>query len=128
MKKLKIEDLKRIKEKVRRITNLREGAGRAKVTVHMGTCGIAAGARKIMSVLIDEIEKQDVKDVLVATSGCAGLCSREPMATVEVLGEAPVKYVDLTEEKMRRIFREHIMEGNVLKEYALALGSERTSF
>lgn len=128
MKKLKIEDLKRIKEKVRRITNLREGAGRAKVTVHMGTCGIAAGARKIMSVLIDEIEKQDVKDVLVATSGCAGLCSREPMATVEVLGEAPVKYVDLTEEKMRRIFREHVMEGNVLKEYALALGSERTSF
>lgn len=128
MKKLKIEDLKRIKEKVRRITNLREGAGRAKVTVHMGTCGIAAGARKIMSVLIDEIEKQDVKDVLVATSGCAGLCSREPMATVEVLGKAPVKYVDLTEEKMRRIFREHVMEGNVLKEYALALGSERTSF
>jgi len=128
VKKLKIEDLKRIKEKVRRITNLREGAGRAKVTVHMGTCGIAAGARKIMSVLIDEIEKQDVKDVLVATSGCAGLCSREPMATVEVLGKAPVKYVDLTEEKMRRIFREHVMEGNVLKEYALALGSERTSF
>lgn len=128
MKKLKIEDLKRIKEKVRRITNLREGAGRAKVTVHMGTCGIAAGARKIMSVLIDEIEKQDVKDVLIATSGCAGLCSREPMATVEVLGKAPVKYVDLTEEKMRRIFREHVMEGNVVKEYALALGSERTSF
>jgi len=128
VKKLKIEDLKRIKEKVRRITNLREGAGRAKVTVHMGTCGIAAGARKIMSVLIDEIEKQDVKDVLIATSGCAGLCSREPMATVEVLGKAPVKYVDLTEEKMRRIFREHVMEGNVVKEYALALGSERTSF
>ncbi len=128
MKKLKIEDLKRIKEKVRRITNLREGAGRAKVTVHMGTCGIAAGARKIMSVLIDEIEKQDVKDVLIATSGCAGLCSREPMATVEVLGKAPVKYVDLTEEKMRRIFREHVTEGNVVKEYALALGSERTSF
>ncbi len=128
MKKLRIEDLKRIKEKVRRTTNLREGAGRAKVTVHMGTCGIAAGARKIMNVLIDEIEKQDVKDVLVATSGCAGLCSREPMATVEVLGKAPVKYVDLTEEKMRRIFREHVIEGNVVKEYALALGSERTSF
>jgi len=128
VKKLNIEDLKRIKEKVRRTTILREGAGRAKVTVHMGTCGIAAGARKIMSILIDEIEKQDVKDVLIATSGCAGLCSREPMATVEVLGKAPVKYVDLTEEKMRRIFAEHVMEGNVVKEYALALGSERISF
>lgn len=128
MKKLRIEDLKRIKEKVRRTTILREGAGRAKVTVHMGTCGIAAGARKIMSTLIDEIEKQDVKDVLVTTSGCAGLCSREPMATVEVLGEAPVKYVDLTDEKMRRIFAEHVMGGHVVKEYALAVGSERISF
>lgn len=127
MAKLKIEDLKRIKEKVRRTTILREGAGRAKVTVHMGTCGIAAGARKIMSALLDEIEKGDVKDVLVTTSGCAGLCSREPMATVELLGEPPVKYVDLTEEKIRRIFREHIMEGRVVKEYALAIGSERVS-
>ncbi len=126
-RKLKIEDLEKIKEKVRRATVLREGAGRVKVTVHMGTCGIAAGARKIMSALLDEIEKNDVKDVLVTTSGCAGLCSREPMITVEVLGEPPVKYVDLTEEKMRRIFREHIMEGRVVKEYALAIGSERVS-
>lgn len=128
MKKLSVEDLKKIKEKVKRTTNLRDGAGRAKVTVHMGTCGIAAGARKIMSVLIDEIEKNDVKDVLVATSGCAGLCSREPMATVEVLGQAPVKYVELTEEKMRRVFKDHVIEGKVVKEYALAVGSERVSF
>ena len=126
MPKLKIEDLKKIREKVKQTTVLREGAGRAKVTVHMGTCGIAAGARDIMDTLLGEIEVDDVKDVIVTTSGCAGLCSREPMATVEVLDHPPVKYVDLTREKMQRIFQEHVLKGSVVTEYALAVGSERT--
>jgi len=126
MPKLKIGDLKKIREKVKQTTVLREGAGRAKVTVHMGTCGIAAGARDIMDTLLQEIEVNDVKDVIVTTSGCAGLCSREPMATVEVLDHPPVKYVDLTREKMQRIFQEHVLKGSVVTEYALAVGSERT--
>lgn len=126
MPKLKIEDLQKISEKVRQTTMLREGAGRAKVTVHMGTCGIAAGARKIMDVLLELIEEQDVKDVILTTSGCAGYCSREPMATVELLDEAPVKYVDLTEKKMREIFNDHVMAGKIVTDYALALGSEKT--
>ena len=126
MPKLKLEDLKKIREKVKHTTVLREGAGRAKVTVHMGTCGIAAGARDIMDTLLKEIEAQNVKDVIVTASGCAGLCSREPMATVEVLGKPPVKYVDLTREKIKRIFDEHVLNGNVVNEFALAVGSERT--
>ena len=126
MPKLKIEDLEKISDKVRRTTLLREGAGRAKVTVHMGTCGIAAGARKIMDTLLRLFEEQDVKDVILTTSGCAGLCSREPMATVELEGEAPVKYVDLTEEKARKILMDHVLGGKIVVDYALALGSERT--
>ncbi len=126
MPKIKIEDLDKISEKVRQATLLREGAGRAKVTVHMGTCGISAGARKIMDALLKIIEEKDVKDVILTTSGCAGLCSREPMATVELAGEAPVKYVDLTEEKINKIFIEHILGGQIVSDYALAIGSERT--
>jgi NADP-reducing hydrogenase subunit HndB len=125
MPKLKVEDLAKIKEKTRKMTVLREGAGKAKITVHMGTCGIASGAREIMSALLEEMKKKDVKDVLVTTSGCAGFCSREPMATVELLGAPPVKYVDLTKEKMREIFDKHVLGGEIVKEYALAVGSER---
>lgn len=125
MPRIKIEDLDKISEEVRRTTLLREGAGRAKITVHMGTCGIAAGAREIMSTLLVEIEERNIKDIILTTSGCAGLCSREPMATVELKGEAPVKYVDLTPEKIRNIFAEHVLDGKIIMEYALAIGSER---
>ena len=127
MAKISIEDLKKIKESVQAGVNLREGGYRAKVNIHMGTCGIASGARKLMTAVLDEIEKKDIKDVIVTTSGCAGLCSREPMATVERLGEAPVKYVDLDADKMKEIFNDHVLGGKPVEKYALAVGSE-TSF
>ncbi len=123
-KKLTIHDLAKIRERTKAMTIVREGAGRAKVTVHMGTCGIAAGAREIMESLLDEVGKKKVRDVIVTTSGCAGLCNREPMATVELKDQPPVKYVNLTPEKMRRILVEHVLGGRVVKEFALAVGSE----
>jgi NADP-reducing hydrogenase subunit HndB len=93
----------------------------------MGTCGIASGARKILSEFLTQVEKANTDDVILTTSGCAGLCSREPMSTVEIKGEPPVKYVDLDEEKVRQIFEEHVMGGNIISKYALAIGSERLS-
>jgi NADP-reducing hydrogenase subunit HndB len=110
--KLRPDDLAKIRDRMAKAMSLREGEARAKVTVHMGTCGIAAGARKIMSALMSELEGREEKDIILTTSGCAGLCSREPMITVELKGEAPVKY-------------DHVLAGTVVKEYALAVGSEQ---
>jgi NADP-reducing hydrogenase subunit HndB len=126
MPKLKIEDLARIKEKAQRTTSLREGGPyKTKITVHMGTCGIAAGARGILDTLMKELEEQESQDIYLTTSGCAGLCSREPMITVETVGQAPIKYIDLTPEKTKEIFEKHVVGGKVVKDYALAVGSER---
>ena len=125
MPKIKPGDLDSISEKIKRTILLREGAGRARVIVHMGTCGIAAGARPVMNAVMEEIETRDVKDVILTISSCAGLCSREPMMTVELQGKPPVKYVDLTPEKAKRIFVDHVLDGKIVTEYALALGSER---
>ena len=127
MAKLKPEDLDKIIEQMRHQTLLREGAGRAKMTVHMGTCGIAAGAREIMIMLLDLLRKEGVQDVILTSSGCAGLCSREPMMTVELKDQAPVKYADLNEDKASKIFSEHVLGGKVVTEFALGVGCERLS-
>ncbi len=127
MPKLTLDDLKKIKEKTQKTTQLREGGEyRAKVTVHMGTCGIAAGAREIMSALMQELDAKDARDVLISNSGCAGLCSKEPMITVELKGHAPVKYIDLTPQKTQEIFEKHVLAGQIVQEYALGIGSEKT--
>jgi NADP-reducing hydrogenase subunit HndB len=124
MAKLTIADLKKIKEQYHQ--GLREGGFRVKITVHMGTCGIAAGARAIMNTVMEEMARANIKDVAVTTSGCAGLCSQEPMATIELAGEPPVRYIALTEDKMRKVFSEHVQGGKPVKEYALVAGHETT--
>ena len=125
MAKIKPEDLDKIAQKMKGVMNLREGAGRAKVMVHMGTCGIAAGARAVMTALLEEVEKRKIEDVIVNISSCAGLCSREPMMTVELEGKPPVKYIDMNSEKAIEVLDKHVLGGKIVKEYALAVGSER---
>jgi NADP-reducing hydrogenase subunit HndB len=126
MPRLTIDDLKKLRDQSAGAIALRAGTARAKVTIHMGTCGIAAGAREVMAALLKAIEEQGVTDVMVTTSGCAGLCSREPMATVEVRAQAPVKYVNLTPETMVRVFQRHVLGGEVVTDAALAAGCETT--
>jgi NADP-reducing hydrogenase subunit HndB len=126
MAKLKIEDLQKIKDRVKGTVAVRDGSHRAKIIVHMGTCGIAAGARTVLNAFLNEINTRGVTDVILTTSGCAGLCSREPMATIELKGSAPVKYIDLDEEKTKRIFSDHVMDGKPVVEFALVQGSETT--
>lgn len=129
MPKLTLDDLNKLRESARKRTSIREGGDyRAKITVHMGTCGIAAGARKIMNAFILAIESAGRDDVLLTNSGCAGLCSREPMATIEISGQAPVKYVDLTEKKASEIFQSHVLKGKIMTAYALGIGSEKTDY
>ncbi len=126
MARIKLSDLDKIKDKVQAETNLRDGKFRVRVNVHMGTCGIAAGARGIMKVFMDAIEAKGLTDVAVTTSGCAGLCSKEPMLTVEIKDQAPVKYISLDPAKAKEIFDSHVIGGKVVDKYALAYGSERT--
>jgi NADP-reducing hydrogenase subunit HndB len=126
MPRMSIEDLKRIREEGQRNLTLRSGKARARITVHMGTCGISAGAREVMGALLKEIEQLNLTDIIVTTSGCAGLCSREPMATVELAGQAPVKYVDLKADRILRILKEHVLGGRIVTDFALASGSETT--
>jgi NADP-reducing hydrogenase subunit HndB len=125
MPKLTIEELRKKRESTKKSIYLREGNFRGKVTVHMGTCGIAAGAREIMSTFLDEFASRDITDIMLTSSGCAGLCSEEPMVTVEMEDHAPVKYGKLNPEKTKKIFDEHVIEGKMVEKYILGIGSER---
>ena len=125
MAKLTLDELRSKRAEAQKGLYLREGEFRGKVIVHMGTCGIAAGARPIVTKFLEMLEKSGRKDIMITTSGCAGLCSKEPMVTVEMLNSAPVKYVELTPEKAVQIFQEHILGGTAVATYALGMGSER---
>jgi NADP-reducing hydrogenase subunit HndB len=90
-----------------------------KITVHMATCGIAAGARQVMNTLMEEMYGTDRQNIQVKSSGCIGKCPSEPNVTVEIDGEEPVVYQKMTPEKIRRVFQKHILAGEVQDEYRL---------
>jgi NADP-reducing hydrogenase subunit HndB len=125
MPRLSREQFQKMREEARKGVYLREGNFRGKIVVHMGTCGIAAGARNILASLMDALHASGATDIAITTSGCAGLCSMEPMLTVEMSNAAPVKYGQLTAEKARSVFERHVVGGQVAAEYALGVGSER---
>jgi NADP-reducing hydrogenase subunit HndB len=125
MAKLTIDDLKKIKERVHKEDLFRAGKKRVKVTIHMGTCGIASGAKDILDTVMEEISENNIDDVLVTTSGCIGICSREPLVTVEEQGKDPIAYEYLTKNKMRQIFKRHVMGGELQTEFIMAKGREQ---
>jgi NADP-reducing hydrogenase subunit HndB len=119
MAKLTIDDLKKIKEKATKETSLRYGKAKVKITVHMGTCGIAAGAREVMSALMEEMATTDRQDIRVVASGCMGMCSSEPNVTVELEGAEPIVYQHMDSNRMRQVFKRHVLLGEVQTDFAL---------
>jgi (2Fe-2S) ferredoxin/signal-transduction protein with cAMP-binding, CBS, and nucleotidyltransferase domain len=92
---------------------------KVKITVHMSTCGIAAGARQVMSALVEEISRSNRPDIEVASSGCIGHCKNEPNITVEIGGGEPVIYQKMTPAKMQQVFQKHILGGDVQTEFVM---------
>jgi NADH-quinone oxidoreductase subunit F/NAD(P)H dehydrogenase (quinone)/NADP-reducing hydrogenase subunit HndC len=128
MHKLTIENLDTIRERVENTSVLKQDTKRVKITVHMGTCGIASGAQKIMDSLTEVIKTEKRHDIILTSSGCAGLCSREPMVTVEAFNQPPVKYIDVNDKKIEEIYSSHVTNGNVVGKYAIAYGNEKKPF
>ena len=93
--------------------------GNTTVTVGTATCGIAAGALDVLQALEEEIQAHHLKDIVVAQTGCLGLCRHEPILEV-VVGNAPkVAYGKVNPHMVRRIVRDHIIEGKTVEEFVI---------
>lgn len=114
-----IEDLDEIRKK--NLDRVNQGRDRKnpRIVVGMATCGIAAGAKSVMSAILDELEKLGNYDVVVVQTGCIGICRLEPVVEVIMPGEEKVTYVKMTATMARRMVREHIKDGNVIDEYTM---------
>jgi len=111
------EDLKRLRDRVRADLDIRTGPKEMQITVHMGTCGIAAGAREVLSDLAEELSRVSQENVGLRKSGCLGLCDQEPMITVTSPSGDEIRYGRLNKQKVREIVREHILSGRPVKNY-----------
>lgn len=114
-----IQELEEIRKKTIDRVNQRKDRTSTRIVVGMATCGIAAGARPVLLAIMDEISSNDVKDVVVAQTGCIGVCRLEPIVEVIRPGEEKVTYVKMTPEKVRRVIKDHVIGGEVVDEYVM---------
>jgi NADP-reducing hydrogenase subunit HndB len=118
---MKLEELRQIRERAQADMRLRGGAVRVKVVVGMGTSGIAAGARGVVSAFLDEIQKRRLTDVVLTQSGEKGFASKEPVVEVFERDKPSVLYGSVDPAGARRIVAEHIVNGAIVKELVLAV-------
>jgi (2Fe-2S) ferredoxin len=114
-----LEELKRLKEEALEKRKAQATTARAKVTVGMGTCGIAAGARDTMKSILGFIEEEQVNDIVVAQTGCVGLCEWEPIVEVEIGSKPKVMYGKVSADRAKEIMREHTMGSKIVPEYVI---------
>ncbi len=116
-----LAELEAIKNKIKNQVEVRKDTDEdtVRIVVGMATCGIAAGARPVLSALVDEVGKRGLSHVTVAQTGCIGMCRLEPIVEVMEPGKDRVTYVKMTEEKAKKVIAEHIVNGNVVTEYTI---------
>ena len=85
----------------------------------MATCGIASGARPVLTALSDAVQSKGLTNVSVIQTGCIGLCQYEPIVEVFEPGKDKVTYVKMTEEKALEVLTEHIVNGRVVTKYTI---------
>ena len=124
-----LEELRAIREKMQGKVGVRaENENQIRVVVGMATCGIASGARPVLTALSDAVQEQNLSEkISVSQTGCIGLCQYEPIVEVMEPGREKVTYVKMTPEKAMEVFRLHLKGGQVVTKYTLAaeqLGKE----
>ncbi len=126
MTKLKAKDLLKIKDDIINYKLTFRKNQKVNIVIHMGTCGIASGAQKILDILKEKISKSKIREeILISKSACIGFCGKEPLVTIEISGQEPVIYQELNREKILEIFEKHVLNGEPVPAYALARGNQQ---
>lgn len=113
-----LEELRRLKEEAQKTIKVRLDTG-TKITVGLGTCGIAAGAREVMHALLEELERREI-EAHVTTVGCIGMCVREPLVDIAQAGGPRITYGNVQPAMVPRLIEEHLVNGLVVEEWVVA--------
>ena len=118
-----LAELAALRDKMKAKTDNRSAENENDIIVRVGmaTCGIAAGARPVLTAFLEEAEKRQLHNVKISQTGCIGMCRLEPIVEVIIKGEK-VTYIKMTAEKAKQVVAEHIVNGNICKDYVVTNG------
>lgn len=119
-----IEELKALKEKTLNEMSKKTASNIPTVFVHMGTCGIANGAKEVLAAVNETIKDKNI-NVEVTQTGCPGMCYAEPLVTVEIPGQKPFFYGYVDAEGAKKIITEHFVNKSYVKDMLLNIEGDK---
>ncbi|WP_291636956.1 (2Fe-2S) ferredoxin domain-containing protein [Clostridium sp.] len=114
-----VQDLEEIRKNTFNRVNQGTDRKSTRIVIGMATCGIAAGANEVYDAIVDEVNKLGLSNVVVAKTGCIGVCRLEPIVEIIRPGEEKVTYVKMSPYKARRVVASHVLVGTVRNEYTM---------
>ena len=117
MTKLTLDDLRKMRESLKKDMDNRDGEKDIRVVVGMGTCGIAAGAKKTLDAFIEELDKHNLKNVSVKQTGCMGNCNVEPTVEIFMPDMPTTLYGNVSVDTARKIVQKHILDKTLLDDH-----------
>ena len=109
----KIQSPSQLKELKAEVLKKETGKEKVRVRVHMGTSGLASGAKEIFDFLRLELEKRNI-DAIVISTGDMGYCFAEPTVEVNRPGEMPVIFGTVDKIKADEIIEKYIKNGTLI--------------
>jgi NADP-reducing hydrogenase subunit HndB len=114
-----LEDLKKMREEMSKKLSLRENKNGMRVVVGMATCGITAGARPVLSTILEEVAIRNLTDITVSQVGCIGECALEPIVEVYDTFGNRTTYAKVTPAVAKIIIESHIMNHKIVENYLI---------
>ena len=116
-----LAELKAIRDRVQSQVSMRaEDHNHIRFVVGMATCGIASGARPVLTTLANAVQEKGLTDkVAVTQTGCIGLCQYEPIVEVMEPGKDKVTYIKMNPDKALEVVERHLIGGHVVEDYTL---------
>ena len=117
--KKSFDELRQIREQTLDRLNNRKNDQEYRIVIGMATCGIAAGARQTLLKFMSCLEENDLNNIAVSQTGCLGMCSVEPIVEIYDKDNKKTTYISVTEDKVDRIVKEHLINKNVITEFEI---------
>lgn len=102
-----------------KIKNKRNGKIRA--VIGYGKCSVSVGAKDVLKAVQEVVEEADIDNVIIETTGCIGLCSKEPLLDIYMPNGEKFTYEFVTAKKARAIIISHVMYGEAMTEWLLKM-------
>ena len=99
----------------------KETDGKIRAILGYSLCSVSVGANEVLRALQEVLVEAEIKNVIIETTGCIGLCSKEPLLDIYMPNGKRYTYEQVTAKKARAIILSHSLYHEDIEEWLIKM-------